>query len=155
MYLRGSRQTDRLPRWLSGGEPVCQCERCRTCGFYPWVGKIPWRRKWQPTAVFLPGESPWTEEPGGLQFMGSQRDTTEPLSKHADRLTCSEESDVGNWGRIRELHVTYLKEPGDVARTGPGIVIQMTPSGKCKPLVWRVKWVQPCGEPERPVLGAL
>ena len=41
--------------------------------FDPWVGKIPWRRKWQPTAVFLPGESPWAEEPGGLQSMGSQR----------------------------------------------------------------------------------
>ena len=26
-------------------------------GFNPWVGKIPWRRKWQPTVVFLPGES--------------------------------------------------------------------------------------------------
>ena len=26
-------------------------------GFYPWVGKIPWRRKWQPTPIFLPGES--------------------------------------------------------------------------------------------------
>ena len=31
----------------------------------------PWRRKWQPTPVFLPGES-WTEEPGRLQSMGSQ-----------------------------------------------------------------------------------
>ena len=27
------------------------------CGFNPWVGKIPWRREWQPTLVFLPGES--------------------------------------------------------------------------------------------------
>ena len=26
--------------------------------------KIPWRRTWQPTSVFLPRESPWTEEPG-------------------------------------------------------------------------------------------
>ena len=32
-----------------------------------------WRRAWQPTAVFLPGESPWTEESGRLQSMGSQR----------------------------------------------------------------------------------
>ena len=39
----------------------------------PWVGKIPWRRAWQPMPVFLPGESPWTEEPGGLQSMRSQR----------------------------------------------------------------------------------
>ena len=37
------------------------------------VGKIPWRRAWQPTSVFLPGESPWTEEPVGLQSMGLQR----------------------------------------------------------------------------------
>ena len=42
-------------------------------GFYPWVKKIPWRRKWQPTEVFLPGESPWTEEPGELQSVGFQK----------------------------------------------------------------------------------
>jgi len=41
-------------------------------GFNPWVGKIPWRRAWQPTPVFLPGEPPWTESPDGLQSMGSQ-----------------------------------------------------------------------------------
>ena len=39
----------------------------------PWVGKIPWRRAWQPTLVFLPGDSPWTAEPGRLQSMWSQR----------------------------------------------------------------------------------
>ena len=47
--------------------------QCGRPGFDPWVGKIPWRRKWQPPPVFLPGESPWTEEPGGLQSVGSQR----------------------------------------------------------------------------------
>ena len=35
--------------------------------------EIPWKRAWQPTPVFLPGESPWTEEPGGLQSLRSQR----------------------------------------------------------------------------------
>jgi len=40
-------------------------------GFNPWVRKIPWRRKWQPTPVRLPGKIPWLEEPGGLQSMGS------------------------------------------------------------------------------------
>ena len=39
----------------------------------PWGGTILWKRAWQPTPVFSPGESPWTEEPGGLQSMGSQR----------------------------------------------------------------------------------
>ena len=33
--------------------------------------KIPWRRKWQPTPVFLPRESLWTEKPGGLQLSRS------------------------------------------------------------------------------------
>ena len=43
-----------LLRWLSGKESTCQCRRPR---FNPWVRKIPWRRKWQPTAVFLSGKS--------------------------------------------------------------------------------------------------
>ena len=42
-----------LPRWLSSKESTCQCSRR---GFDPWVGKTPWRRKWQPSQVFLPGE---------------------------------------------------------------------------------------------------
>ena len=42
-----------LPWWLSSKESSCQCRRYR---FDPWVGKIPWKRKWQPTPVFLPGE---------------------------------------------------------------------------------------------------
>ena len=45
--------------WLgdaSSKEPACHCRRCRSRGFDPWVGKILWRRKWQPTPVFLPGK---------------------------------------------------------------------------------------------------
>ena len=42
-----------LPRGLSGKESTCQCKRCT---FDPWVRKIPWRRKWQPTPVFLAGK---------------------------------------------------------------------------------------------------
>ena len=42
-----------LPRWLRGKETACQC---RKCSFHPWVGKIPWRRAWQLTSIFLPGE---------------------------------------------------------------------------------------------------
>ena len=42
-------------------------------GFDPWIGRIPWRRAWQPTLVFLPGESYGQRKPGGLQSMGSQR----------------------------------------------------------------------------------
>ena len=43
---------------FSGGKKkkksTCQCRRAR---LYPWVLQMPWRRKWQPTLVFLPGES--------------------------------------------------------------------------------------------------
>ena len=46
--------TSCLPRWHSGKESTCQCGGW---GFDPWVGKILWRRKWQPTPVFLPGRS--------------------------------------------------------------------------------------------------
>ena len=46
-----------LPGGTSGKEPSRQCRRCKRLSFNPWVGKIPWRRVWQPTPVFLPGES--------------------------------------------------------------------------------------------------
>ena len=40
----------------SGKEPACQCRRHERLGFNPWVRKIPWSRKWQPTPVLLPGQ---------------------------------------------------------------------------------------------------
>ena len=46
-----------FPGGASGKEPSCQSRRHKRCEFNPWVGKIPWRRAWQPTSVFLPGES--------------------------------------------------------------------------------------------------
>ena len=45
-----------LPRCLSGKESTCQCRRPQERGFDPWVGKMPWRWKWQPTPIFLPGK---------------------------------------------------------------------------------------------------
>ena len=46
-----------FPGGTSGKGPACQCRRPKRPGFDPWVGKIPWRRAWQPTPVFLSGES--------------------------------------------------------------------------------------------------
>ena len=67
----------------SSKESSCQCRRHRRCRFDPWVGKIPWRRKWQPSPVLLLGKShgqrslavysPWGRE---------ESDTTEQLSTH-------------------------------------------------------------------------
>ena len=58
--------------WLYTQKQNCwvTCRRHKKLQFNSWVGKIPWRRAWQPTPVFFPGESPWTEEPGGLQSIG-------------------------------------------------------------------------------------
>ena len=46
-----------FPGGTSGKEPACQCRRRKIHGFDPWFRKIPWKRAWQPTPVFLPGES--------------------------------------------------------------------------------------------------
>ena len=52
---------------------------------------ITWRRAWQPTPLFLPGESPWTKEPDGLQSAGSQRLghdwATKPTISHKELLS--------------------------------------------------------------------
>ena len=45
-----------FPGGASVKEPVCQCRRHKRCGFDPWVQKIPWKKMWQPTLVFLSGE---------------------------------------------------------------------------------------------------
>ena len=45
------------PWWLGDKEPACPCRRHKRHAFDPWVGKIPWRRAWQPIPVFLPGAS--------------------------------------------------------------------------------------------------
>ena len=61
-----------------GKESACRCSRL---GFHPQVRKIPWRRKWATHSSILAWRILWTEEPGGLQSMGSHVwDTTERLS---------------------------------------------------------------------------
>ena len=45
-----------LLRWLSGKDSTCQCQRHKRHGFSLCVWKIPWRKKWQPTPIFLLGE---------------------------------------------------------------------------------------------------
>ena len=49
------------------------CLQCRRPGFDPWVGKIPWRMKWKPTPIFLPGKSHGQGSLAGYSPWGSQR----------------------------------------------------------------------------------
>ena len=67
-----------FPGGAGGKEPACQSRRHKKHRFNPWVGKIPWRKNWQPIPIFTPGEfhrqrsledhSPWG---------GKESDTTE------------------------------------------------------------------------------
>ena len=87
-----------MERWLSGKESAFQNRRR---GLDPWVGKIPWRRKWQSTIVFfffffiyvhssvLAWRIPWAEEPSGLPSMGSQRVGHDWVTGHRNRHVSS------------------------------------------------------------------
>ena len=65
---------------IQSGWPFPSPVQCRRLEFNPWVGKIPWRREWQPANNILVWRIPRTEEPGGLQSMGPQPGTTERLT---------------------------------------------------------------------------
>ena len=81
LSLEGSRW------WLSGKEFTCQRRRH---GFDSWVRKIPWRGKWQPTPVFLPGKPHGQRSLVGLQFMGSQRIKQDPMPRHTHWVLSTE-----------------------------------------------------------------
>ena len=55
-----------------GGSDRRVCLQCGRPWFDSWVGKMFWRKKWQPSPVFLPEKIPWMKEPGGLQSMRLQ-----------------------------------------------------------------------------------
>ena len=72
-----------FPGDTSGKEPNGQCRRCKRCGFDPWVGKIPWRRAWQPTPVSLPRENRGQRSLAVYSPWGCiESDTTEVTSMH-------------------------------------------------------------------------
>ena len=69
-----------LHRWPSGKESAFQCRRRK---FHPWVRKIPWSRKWQPTLVFLPGKFREQRSLVGYSSLSRKElDMTEQLNTH-------------------------------------------------------------------------
>ena len=62
-----------LPRWLSGKEFICQCRKCRRSGLRSLDWEDALEEEMATHSSILAWESPWTEEPGGLQFGWSQR----------------------------------------------------------------------------------
>ena len=68
--IAGMRCTPGLPWWPSGRRLQLQCRRHR---FDPWVGKTRWRRRWQPTPVFLPRKSQAQKSLAGYSPWGPKR----------------------------------------------------------------------------------
>ena len=72
-----------FPGGSAGKEPACQCRRCKRGRFDPWVGKIPWSRKWQHTPVFLPEEFHGQRSLAGYSLWGhKESDMTECTHIH-------------------------------------------------------------------------
>ena len=77
-----------LSRWLSGKESTCQCRRRKRCGFNPWVRKIPWSRKWQPTPTLA-----WEIQTSFISHRGHSLLTLAPeqavcvVQQHPSRVT--------------------------------------------------------------------
>ena len=63
------------------------CRRYRQHGFDPWVGKIPWRRKWQPTPVFLPGKFHGQRSLAGYKPWNCKRVGHNLVTKHTHTHT--------------------------------------------------------------------
>ena len=74
----------------SGEEPTCQYPRCKRCRFSPWVGKSPWRRAWQPTPGFLPGESYGQRSLEGGGPLGLNKSDMTAATEHAAPHSISE-----------------------------------------------------------------
>ena len=67
-----------FPGGASGKESACQCRRCKRHGFNPWIGMIPWSRKWQPAPVKFYG----LRSRAGSSSWGCRVGKTEWLSTH-------------------------------------------------------------------------
>ena len=94
------------PWWLSGKESACQC---RSHGFDPWVGKIPWIRKWQPTSAFLPGKSHGQRSLVSYSPWDCKRVGQDGLNNSHRHL----------WGASRPQHSNSAPIPVNVVQCGP------------------------------------
>ena len=115
-----------FPSGASGKECGCQCKRRQRLGFDPWVRKTPWRSKWQPTPVFLPGESHGQRSLAGYSSWGRKElDMTEHMSHtHREKL----KDYKYNWTNVcaKQLQSCWsLCDPVDCSPPGssvPGIL---------------------------------
>ena len=101
--------------WLSCKESAWQCRRCR---LDPWVGKIPWGRKWQPTPVLFLGESNGQRSLVGYSPWGHKESVTTatkpPTPPHWQRTV------LDGTNMADSLMVTYIPQQISVCWLGMG-----------------------------------
>ena len=95
-----------VSKCLSGKESTCQYRRCRRHGFHSWVRKAPWRRKWQPTPVFFPGQSHGQKNLVGCSPRGSQKSWTWLRMYSRERKiridTVAKETTLNQWRMLKK-----------------------------------------------------
>ena len=106
--------TTYLPRRHSGKESACWSRNCKNCRLLPWVGKIPWRRKWQLTLVFLPGKfygqrSLAGYSPAAAAAKSLQSDSVQPHRWQPTRLPRPWDSPGKNTGVGCHFILQYMK----------------------------------------------
>ena len=69
--ISSTNRSQGFPGGISGKESACQCRRFKK--FDPWVGKMPWRRQWQPIPVFLSGKSHGQRSLSGDNLWGQKK----------------------------------------------------------------------------------
>ena len=104
-----------FPGGTSGIEPICQCKTYKRHGFDPWVGKIPWRRTWQSTPVFLLGEFHRQRSLAGY-WVTKYQTWLKQLSMHVSRQTVLYMQETWVWSldwedpleKVRVTHSSIL-----------------------------------------------
>ena len=109
---------------------ACQCRRRKRRSFDPWIRKIPWNRKWQPTPVFLPGKSHGQRSLAGYSPWGRKESNTTGLSTAAAvstepglEISALSLSGGGPWASL------HRSEPPSPFRTDMGITACPPPGG--------------------------
>ena len=134
-----------LLRWLSSKESTCQHRRLKRHGFDPWVGKIPWSRKWQPTPVFLRGKfhgqrslagySPWDPKESAMtEHTHTEEGVRGTLVKSAAELEAqlpgAETTDSVQFSSVTQLcpHSLRLHEPQHASPPCPSTTAGVYPN---------------------------
>ena len=140
-----------LPWWLSDKESTCQCRRL---GLDPWLRKIPWRRKWQPILVFLPGKShgqrspadnnPWGRKRIGHDLVTKQQHMLPFGKEHVSVCLCpSQLKTTGSNSSACAACLVHGIQPSDARGCAQPVLFNCWPSSSsstlCPHLTWRRK----------------